>query len=173
MNRTLSFLAGIYFAIVQYAYYFLLEAYLSSSAMSFFIALVFWLIGFLIGLNIKKTNRLIPLISLSAVAYYCGFLVNQIYPFNKNILFLISILIVISGISPGYFFVACKNNFAHIKQLFIYENNGFIVGLFFSLLAILFYGDIFLQFGILTILSLIMIVYFYTTFQNKLSWSKK
>lgn len=161
LNKSLAFLAGVYFAFLQFAYYFMLEAFLTSRSISFFIALLFWLIGFLIGLNIKKNGLLITLLFAGTITYYCGFFLNQLFLYNKNLLFIISIFIIVSGISPGYFFSKGGGSFAKIKDLFFHENNGFILGILISLPAILFYGSLFLKIGPAVGFILFMMAYYF------------
>jgi len=147
LNKTLAFIAGVHFAFLQFAYYFVLEAFLTSRSISFFIALLFWLVGFLMGLNIKKNGLFVLLLSAGTLTYYCGFLLNQLFLYNKNLFFIISLFIIVSGISPGYLFSKGGDNFARVKDFFFHENNGFILGVLISLPAILFYGSLFLKIG--------------------------
>ena len=66
----LAFATGLALALLQFSYFFLLEAYLTSRASSFFVALFFWLIGFLAGLNLRS-DRAFPVLAATApLAYY-------------------------------------------------------------------------------------------------------
>lgn len=132
-HKIYYFAAGLYLALLQFSYYFLVEAFLSSRAVSYFIALFFWLSGFLIGLNLKKSNLLLPLLALSLVSYYCSFFLVQWIPFNNTLFYILGVLIAVSSSFAGYFFASSSAN--HIKNLLLHENNGFILGALISLMA--------------------------------------
>lgn len=132
---------GIYFALVQFAYFFLLEVYLSSRALPFFICLFFWLAGFLGGLNLKKKQAMKVLLIAGTAAYYAAMLLTRIYPFQYQILPVIGLCIAISALLPGYYFPWAAQQFSTARQLFFHENNGFILGILISLLWALFAGQ--------------------------------
>ena len=50
----LAFVIGVWLALLQFSYFFMLEVHVSSRATSYFVAVFFWLIGFLIGLNLRS-----------------------------------------------------------------------------------------------------------------------
>jgi hypothetical protein len=136
--KTYYFATGVYLALLQFSYYFLVEAFLSSRAVSYFIALFFWLCGFLIGLNLKKSNLLLPLLALSLASYYCSFFLVQWIPFNNTLFYILGVLIALSSSLAGYFFAASSDG--KVKTLLLHENNGFILGAFISLMAADFAG---------------------------------
>ncbi|NQU67560.1 MAG: hypothetical protein HQ510_06425 [Candidatus Marinimicrobia bacterium] len=141
-----AFSAGVYFAVLQFAYFFLLEAYLTSRSISFFIALFFWLIGFLIGLNLQGHQIQRWIFPLSILGYYVFYFVNVMFPFKTFTLAFLAICIVISGLYPGYFFVMYNSKFDKIKNFFYIENNGFIIGIIFSYFGSIFAGNLFIKF---------------------------
>ena len=170
MNEKLStwivFLIGFFLAVIQFAYYFLFEAFITSSSITYFIVLLFWLIGFLIGLNIIKQKLLFRLILISVIAYYLALVLNLEFLFNKYVLFVSSPLIVISGISPGYIFSHGANQWKESHLFFLHENNGFIFGVLFSLFAILFKGFLFLKFAPIALFFLIITETFFNNLNN-------
>ncbi|MFQ5560529.1 MAG: hypothetical protein ACE5FU_08100, partial [Nitrospinota bacterium] len=147
-SKTLfAFFAGLYFALLQFCYFFMLEAYLSSRALSFFVALFFWLIGFLAGLNITNKSIFFRLLLVSALSYYIALLGNFLFPYKLGMLAFTGVAITLSGLAPGYFFIFQKKSFLKIKLLFFHENNGFVAGVVVCLLTVVFYGKWLLYFG--------------------------
>ncbi len=140
-NNYLVFLYGNLFAVIQFTYFFLLEVFLSSRAMPFFVCLFFWLIGFLIGLNLRINKLMICLVMISVCAYYCAFVLIRVYPFQYQVLPLVGLCVAVSGMAPGYFFASAKDRYAHVKKLFLHENNGFILGILISWVSAAFAGQ--------------------------------
>ena len=141
------FFLGLYFAIIQFSYYFMLEVFLTSRSISYFIALFFWLIGFLIGLNLRKNYNFYKLLAVSICSYYLFYLINILFPFKSITFVFLGMLIMFSGICPGYFFIKYESGFKNVKHLFFIENNGFILGVVFSLYSSVSLGEWFIKFG--------------------------
>lgn len=134
-DMAFCFAAGIYFALLQFSYFFLLEVFLSSRAVSFFVAVFFWLIGFLIGLNLEVRRRFPLFLGLSCIAYYGGFFLIRTFPYQLSVMPAVGALIAFSGSCAGAFFPYAKDRFPRIKHLFLHENNGFILGIALSLVG--------------------------------------
>ena len=161
ISSVFAFVAGLYFAVLQFAYYFVLEAYVSSRSISFFIATFFWLIGFLIGLNIRQRMNDRWLAFLSISAYYVFYIVNNLYPFKSFIFGFLIICILISGAYPGYFFNRYKSRFRKVKDFFFIENNGFILGILISYIGSIMVGKYFIIIFPLFSFGLLSIPYFF------------
>lgn len=134
------FFFGVFFSITQFTYFFLLEVFLSSRAVPFFIALFFWLTGFLAGLNLKKPKLLWLLTGICIAAYYVALMLVRSFPFHYGMLPIVGGCIAVSGVLPGYFFFDSQKRFGKAKDLFLHENNGFILGIILSLLGMVFAG---------------------------------
>ncbi|MBT3250931.1 MAG: hypothetical protein HOB17_03755 [Candidatus Marinimicrobia bacterium] len=155
------FMIGAYFAVLQFGYFFMLEVFLTSRSISYFIALFFWLLGFLIGLNLKKTTNYIILLCGSIIAYYLFYFINILFPFKSGALIFLGLLILISGICPGYFFIQFQSIYKNVKHLFFIENNGFILGIIISLLGAINMGEWFIKFapGAMGLIALLLSLY--------------
>ncbi len=147
LNIRLAFALGLFFSVLQFSYFFLLEAYVSSRAVSFFFALFFWLCGFLIGLNQRRIKSLAVLVVLSVVCYYLASILVQQYPYTYSMFAVVGVALLLSGIAPGYYFPWAKRRFTRVKSLFLHENNGFILGIVITLFAAIFAGSALLSWG--------------------------
>lgn len=156
-----AFAAGLYFAILQFAYYFVLEAYFTSRSISFFIATFFWLIGFLIGLNIhqKLNDQWLAILSISG--YYIFYFINNIFPFKSFIVGFLIVCVLVSGAFPGYFFNRYNSQFRKVKDFFFIENNGFILGIIISYFGSIKAGKYFIIFFPIFSFGLLCISYYF------------
>ncbi|MFQ5702211.1 MAG: hypothetical protein ACE5HU_10245 [Acidobacteriota bacterium] len=143
----LCFAAGLYFAWVQFSYFFLLEAFLSASHVSYFVALFFWLGGFLVGLNASRKLSASWLLAIGVGAYYATWALVGKYPFRDALYPVMALGISTSAILPGFFFPLATRLFPRVKSMLIHENNGFIVGIASSLVAMTWAGRLFLDFA--------------------------
>ncbi|MCF6284435.1 MAG: hypothetical protein L3K26_04525, partial [Candidatus Hydrogenedentes bacterium] len=154
-----SFLVGFVLAILQFSYFFLLEVHLTSRSISFFVAMFFWLVGFLVGLNLRGERLFIRILVGGVVAYYVAMGLATLFPFNKYVLPALGLCIAVSGLVPGYFFPYARNRFRWIGTLFFHENNGFLLGIILSLFCAVFAGKWLLTWapalGLLLVLALL------------------
>jgi spermidine synthase len=134
------FLVGVYFAVLQFAYFFLLEVFVSSRAITYFACLFFWLIGFLVGLNYGDRFRPRTILGGGLLAYYLTVLINLFYPYKTVSLVTIGLLIAVSGVSPGYFFSQVGQHYRTVRKIFFLENNGFIAGTALCFYLAVFFG---------------------------------
>lgn len=146
INIALSFACGLYFALLQFSYFFLMEAYLSSQYLSYFITLLFWLCGFLVGLNLSRKGWFTLLLAVGLMTYYLTWLLTRFIPFHTLLYPAAAICSVISGLLPGYFFPFMSPRFNAIKSLLLHENNGFILGILIALKASIHFGNWFLTY---------------------------
>jgi hypothetical protein len=141
------FLCGLYFAILQFSYFFLMEAYLSSQYLSYFISLFFWLCGFLTGLLFARARWFGPLLVTGTLAYYLAWTLTRIIPFHPQLYIAAAACSIVSGLGPGCFFPAMAERFPSIKGLLFHENNGFFGGILVALKASIYCGSWFLAYG--------------------------
>lgn len=143
----LAFACGLYFALLQFSYFFLMEAYVSSQSLSYLITLFFWLGGFLVGLNLRRTGWFLPLLVVGVTSYYLTWLLTRAVPFHTALYPAGAASCVVSGVLPGYFVPLMSRRFTAIKSLLFHENNGFILGILVSLRASTHFGDWFLSYS--------------------------
>lgn len=147
MTVVFSMACGLYFALLQFSYFFLMEAFLSSQYLSYFVTLLFWLTGFLLGLNFERKGWFSKFLFLGLAAYYGAWLLTRWIPFHTALYPLAALCAVTSGLLPGYFFPTLSSQFTSVKLLFFHENNGFILGILISLKAAIHFGSWFLAYS--------------------------
>lgn len=153
-----AFVCGLYFAVLQFAYFFLMEAFLSSQYLSYFVTLFFWLCGFLVGLSIAGDGWLAKLLLAGVATYYVAWSLTQAAPFSALLYPSAAACSIVSGLLPGYFFPFMGRRFRSMKSLFFHENNGFILGILVSLKASIHCGSWFLALGPLVGATLVLVV---------------
>lgn len=123
------FAAGLHFAVVQTAYFLLLEARLSSRASSYFIALFFWLVGLLAGLRFGQGRGTGAAIAAGLVGYYAAHRLAVAAPFHPALYAAVALGSIVSGAASGLFFRFIAQRYRPIRSPLFHENNGFVVGL--------------------------------------------
>lgn len=136
----LASLMGLWLALLQFSFFFLLEVRLTSRATTFFVALFFWLVGFLVGLNLRSPHAFARLVVAAPLAYYGGYLALGAMPYRLQALPIVGACIAVSGALAGAFFPHAAGRFARLKLLLFHENNGFVLGILISLFAAVFAG---------------------------------
>lgn len=136
----LAMVTGVWLALLQSAYFFLLEVRLSSRAGSFFVALFCWLVGFLVGLNVGAGRHFARWVGVAAAGYYAAYLVLEARPYEWAMLPIVALCIATGGAAAGAFFPALEPRFGRVKALFLHENNGYLLGLLAALLGCVFAG---------------------------------
>lgn len=136
----LAFVMGVWLALLQFSYFFMLEVHLSSRATSYFVAVFFWLIGFLIGLNLHSPRAFPVLLFAAPAAYYAAYAALRLFPYRLEALSFVGPCIVVAGMLAGSFFPHARSRFHPVKYLFLHENNGFVLGILLSLLGAVFAG---------------------------------
>ncbi|MDH5637818.1 MAG: hypothetical protein OEZ04_04950 [Nitrospinota bacterium] len=136
---------GVYFGVIQTAYFFGLEILLTAAYTSFVTATLAWISGAMAGLflpdgqgaNIRVAKPLVakplvaPLVAwhvAGLLAYYGAMALLYSFPYDFSLLPAYWILIMISGAQAGHFFRINQPYFPTSAQLFLMENNGFILG---------------------------------------------
>ncbi len=139
-----AFGCGLHFALLQFSYFFLTEAFLTSQYLSFFVTLFFWLCGFLVGLNLRGGRWFLRLLLGGAAAYYLSWLLTRLIPFHGWLYPSVAICSVASGLLPGWFFPFLAGRFQPVRRLLFHENNGFLLGILMALKAAIHCGSWFL-----------------------------
>lgn len=137
-------ITGILFGLLQTGLYFQLSFALSSSFQTFLMITVCWLMGSAIGVQIARYTTLGQmsvngLFLLMLAAYFgCAALLSA-EPFNTRLWPAYALLIIVTGLYPGVFFVRMGRIYT-AKRLFLWENNGFIIGIITATLLFLLMG---------------------------------
>lgn len=134
-------LVGLLLGLLQTGLFFQLSSTLSSGIRTFLMITVCWLLGSVIGIRVARQTsfHLNRFVLLALVGYFGCVLLLQIAPYNTQLWFVYAILIILSGLYPGVFFVRFSDHY-RARDLFFRENNGFILGLVTGTFAILLLG---------------------------------
>ena len=138
------FLVGFFFAFLQFSFFFTLQANVSSAGLTYLITTVCWLGGAVIGLSIRRTLAVKYenlMIVTGAAGFYLVHLLVQWRPFDNAYFVIYAPLMVLSSIYAGYFFNSFRGRFNNVKNLFFWENNGFMFGIASSFLAVSLIGQ--------------------------------
>ena len=139
-GAVLAFVTGLWLALLQFSHFFLLEVWLTSRATTFFVALFFWLVGFLAGLQAGGRKSFPLLVAVAAAGYYVSFGLLALWPFKHAMLPAVGLCIAFGGAAAGAFFPFAAARFTRVKWLLFHENNGFVLGIFGALLGAVFEG---------------------------------
>jgi hypothetical protein len=143
----LSFAAGLHFAIVQTAYFLLLEARLSSRASSYFLALLFWLSGLFLGLRLGGGRGFGGALAAGLFAYQAAHRLAASAPFHPALYVAAGLGAMVSGASSGVFFRFIARRYAPVRSPLFHENNGFVLGLLIALRGATHFGGTLLACG--------------------------
>jgi hypothetical protein len=136
-------LVGILLGLIQTGLFFQLTFTLSSSFRTFLMVTVCWLIGSVIGIRLVAHVQF-PLngfVALALLAYFTCVALLGIAPFNTHLWVVYAVLIGLTGLYPGVFFVRLGQYYP-ARDLFFRENNGFIIGLVSGTLLFLLIGRV-------------------------------
>lgn len=143
----LSFAAGLHFAVVQTAYFLLLEARLSSRASSYFIALLFWLVGLLLGLLLGEDRGFGVALAAGLAGYHAAHRLAIGAPFHPALYAVVALGSILSGAASGLFFRFVARRYRPIRSPLFHENNGFVLGLAVALRGATHFGGALLAWG--------------------------
>jgi hypothetical protein len=123
-------LVGILLGLLQTGLFFQLTFTLSSSFRTFLMITVCWLLGSAVGIWVAKRVRLHlnGFALLTLCTYFACAVLLGLAPFNTQLWPVYGVFIMLMGLYPGVFFVRL-GEFYTARQLFLRENNGFIIGL--------------------------------------------
>jgi hypothetical protein len=139
-GAVLAFVTGLWLALLQFSHFFLLEVWLTSRATTFFVALFFWLVGFLAGLQAGGPKAFPRLVVAGAAGYYASLGLLALWPFQLAMLPAAGLCIATGGAAAGAFFRFAEGRFKSVKWLLFHENNGFVLGIVGALLGAVFEG---------------------------------
>ena len=147
-----AFSAGVFFSFLQFSYFFVLESQLSSAALTYFATTCAWLAGACVGLSVKRRRALwvenaMTLGSASAFLVLSWWIRKN--PFIDSYLGAYLALVGFSGTHAGYFFASNPDRMRSARNLFLWENNGFILGLALSFLSVTMVGKSALGAGVM------------------------
>ncbi len=151
INLGYFLLVGIYFALLQFSYFFIMSFNLSSSYISYISMVFAWIMGAVCGIWLKNKKWERRLLILSSISYYLFVFIASKLRFSNHLYFFFFMLVLVSGVYSGYFFSLNSKRPQKIKWLFFMENNGFILGSAASFIAFTMLGLNFLYFAPLAI----------------------
>jgi hypothetical protein len=123
-------LVGLLLGLLQTGLFFQLTFTLSSGFGTYLLVTLCWLIGGALGVysmaRLKIATGVFLLLALVAFGV-CGALL-ELMPFNTTIWPVYGLLVGLAGLYPGVFFARMAPLYL-ARTLFLWENNGFILGL--------------------------------------------
>lgn len=139
IKKAYATVCGLHFALLQFGYLLLLQMDVSSTYLTYMIVSLAWIGGTLLGLWWKNLNPMLAL-TVGIISYDLSYILLISYPFRDFVLPLAFIGIMLTGLWAGRFFVVLLPLFAQTNQLFLLENNGFIIGIIGIFLGFSFLG---------------------------------
>lgn len=134
-------LTGILLGVLQTGLFFQLSFTLSSGFGTYLLITLSWLLGSFIGVTVIVSTKvhLYVLLVISLISYGVCSAMPLIFPFNTSLWWIYGILIIGVGVFPGVFFARVASRYT-AAQLFLWENNGFVVGMVIGTLLFLVLG---------------------------------
>ena len=137
-------LTGMFFGMLQWGAFFLLQSYLSSVAIVYLLATTVWLLGSLVGLAAPGRSRESYWLAVATGCYYLLWVIARADPYDLRLLPLLLLFIGGSGAYAGRFFRYRGASVGKSKWLFFAENCGFVTGMIVTVLALFFAGELLL-----------------------------
>lgn len=149
---------GFYFGIVQTAFYFSIEVFVTATFTGYFFLVLAWMCGVVFAMKTDLLENIYLSISSSIALFYIFLLFVIFIPFNGLMFPFLGLLIFISSFPAGKF-VKLFGKSVSSDSLFFHENNGFVLGMVMAVLLFVKFGIHFIYFApilayLLTILSL-------------------
>jgi hypothetical protein len=132
--------SGLHFAVLQASHFLLLEAHLSARSQSYFITLFFWLLGFLLGLQVRGDRWFGGLLAAGAAAYSATWALSRWMPFHTALYPAAALSAVVSALLAGHFFRFVAGRYRPLRRPLLHENNGFVLGLLIALKGAVHWG---------------------------------
>jgi hypothetical protein len=146
-DQRLAAVIGFHLALLQFVHVFVLEARLTGRAAVYFTAVLFWLLGFLVGLGAPPGRiRLVPWTAVATAAYYLSWGLLGSWPYQVALLPIIGPCVAISGSLGGAYFALLSDQGGSIRLL-ASENHAFLAGIVVSAVAASFVGQFLLNWG--------------------------
>ena len=138
-----AFATGILFGLFQWGAFFVLQSYLSATAMVWLLASLVWLAGSLFGLMGRLgrfSERGWVLLSLGAYVGLGQF--AKAFPYDLSMLPVLLVHLGVMGTYAGRFFrPRPAREPGATKWLFFLENTGFVAGMLATVLGLFWFGD--------------------------------
>lgn len=135
-------LSGVFFGLLQWGAFFLLQSYLASTALVWLLASTVWLLGSLGGLALPGRPSAEPWWLLAAAAAYYGLLwLATGHPYDLGRLPWLLACVAGMGLYAGRFFRYRREALGSAKWLFFVENTGFVLGLLLTVLGLYWFGQ--------------------------------
>lgn len=126
---TTVFVTGVLLGVQQIGLIFLLQGRVSSSVLTYLAVTLAWLLGTAAGLFLPGCAALGAWRAAGLAAYYLVAATATLAPYDLRALPLYGLLIGVSGAFAGRFFRTTYAAGGDARRLFLFENNGFILGM--------------------------------------------
>jgi len=143
LRTLILFFAGFHFGIMQSAIYFDVLVNVTATFMGYFLIISTWMLGVVYFLKFHKKQSFLFTLLLSIISYFAILFFTSII--NTSIYLFIPMLplVFLSASVVGEFFKEFSKQVPG-RSLFFHENNGFIVGMIFSIILFTNFGINFL-----------------------------
>jgi len=142
--KLLIFSLGLLLGLLQMGYVLSVQRMLSSTITSYLCILAAWLIGGIVGVNLRQLRPLYVPVALALGAYYVSQLLLQLAPFQMGLMPIHCALSATGGLLGGAGFRIGCSWFAEVRDMFFHENNGFLLGLVGAFVGTSLHGYVFL-----------------------------
>lgn len=129
-GRVYPLLVGVLLGALQTGLFLQLMFTFSSGFSTYLMMTLCWLVGSALGVSYAarwfvRTSYFLLMTMLAYMA--CGLLLH-LRPFDTQLWLIYAVLIVLAGVYPGVFFARMSRTY-RVASVFLWENNGFILGL--------------------------------------------
>jgi hypothetical protein len=134
-------LVGVLLGLIQTGLFFQLTFTLSSGFATYLLVTLCWLVGSALGVLVIARGR-IPVgawLAVALAAYGLCAVLLGLAPFETGLSPIYAALVGLAGVYPGVFFARMSAVY-RARTLFLWENNGFILGLALGTLLFLLIG---------------------------------
>lgn len=132
--------SGLFFGVLQWSAFFLLQAYLASTAMVYLLATSVWLLGSLAGLSIPGRSDERSWLAAATAAYYVLRALAVAHPYDFAWLPLLLGCVAVMGAYAGRFFRERRAMPGGARRLFFLENTGFLGGMVLTVMGLFWIG---------------------------------
>ena len=141
--RIAAFGAGLLFAVLQFGFFFFVQAEVSATSLSYFAVTAAWLSGLLGGLWIAS-DRLLRIAPFAALgAFYAVWLLTNLLTFSAAAIPAVALFVAVGGAYAGIFFQQMASRAPDVRLVLLDENNGFVAGILMSVAGFAAFGFIF------------------------------
>jgi hypothetical protein len=142
-DRLAAFGAGLLFAVLQFGFFFFVQAEVSATVVSYFAVTAAWLVGLVAGLWIAS-DRLLKVAPFAALtAFYAVWLLTHLLTFSAAAIPAVALFVAIGGAYAGVFFQQMAARAPDVRRVLLDENNGFTVGIVIAVAGFAAFGFVF------------------------------